>query len=129
MRMNHSYRTAMYGKIATPVVAFVVSTLFSWQAMAETLEAFTEPYQQIAVPAAEIGVIESLLIKETLDRHQIEEIMRGNDVVSDDERKAFYEAQKKSKDLKKVVLTTATAVKEDDSAAMTPPFSALPQGT
>ena len=64
MRMNHSYRTAMYGKIATPVVAFVVSTLFSWQAMAETLEAFTEPYQQIAVPAAEIGVIESLLIKE-----------------------------------------------------------------
>ena len=42
------------------------------------------------------ALAESLLIKETLDRPQIEAIMRGDDVVSDDERKAFEDAQKKS---------------------------------
>ncbi len=43
------------------VVAILTLSVETW---AETVEAFTEPYQRIAVPASEIGVIESLLVKE-----------------------------------------------------------------
>lgn len=44
------------------------------------------------------ALAESLLIKETLDRTQIELIMDGGVVVSDEEKNAFYDAQKKAKE-------------------------------
>ena len=71
---------------------------------------------------------ESLLIKETLDRHQIDSVMHGGTVVSDEEKKAFYEAQRKSKEgPSKKPHATALPIVEDDKA--TPPFSAIPQST
>jgi hypothetical protein len=75
------------------------------------------------------SLAESLLIKETLDRVQIDTVMRGGIVVNEDEKKAFYDAQRKSKDFpgnKKV--TAATAPVADDETTV-PPLSALPQGT
>ena len=76
------------------------------------------------------SLAESLLIKETLDRTQIENLMQGHSVVSDEERKAFEEAQKKAKDLKKNPsrASTVTAL-VDQELTDAPAFSALPQGT
>ena len=74
---------------------------------------------------------ESLLIKETLDRTQIENLMRGIQVVTDDERKAFEDAQKKAKELKRnppprAVLTDSTERPEATDMA---PLSAQPLST
>ena len=76
------------------------------------------------------SLAESLLIKETLDRTQIESLMQGQTVVSDEERKAFEEAQKKAKDLRKNPsrASTLTAM-EGQELTDAPAFSALPQGT
>jgi cell division protease FtsH len=76
------------------------------------------------------SLAESLLIKETLDRTQIESLMQGQSVVSDEERKAFEEAQKKAKDLRKNPsrASTLTAL-EGQELTDAPAFSALPQGT
>ncbi|MCX6104700.1 MAG: ATP-dependent zinc metalloprotease FtsH [Proteobacteria bacterium] len=76
------------------------------------------------------SLAESLLIKETLDRTQIESLMKGQSVVSDEERKAFEEAQKKAKDLRKNPsrASTVTAL-EGQELTDAPAFSALPQGT
>ena len=70
---------------------------------------------------------ESLLIKETLDAKQIATILEGQTVVSEDERKAFEEAQKK-RDQKKderVAKEFVSAKPEEEG----PSLSALPQGT
>jgi cell division protease FtsH len=72
---------------------------------------------------------ESLLIKETLDRAQIDKLMKGGQIVSEEERKAFYEAQRKSKEAgKKPVAATARPASEG-TAIEPPAFGALPQGT
>ena len=76
------------------------------------------------------SLAESLLIKETLDRTQIESLMKGQSVVSDEERKAFEEAQKKAKDLRKNPSRASTpAALEGQELTDAPAFSALPQGT
>jgi cell division protease FtsH len=71
---------------------------------------------------------ESLLIKETLDRDQIDRLMGGENIVTDDERKAFLEAQRKSKgdSIRKPQRTLEEVVEETPSA---PPFKVVPQGT
>lgn len=72
---------------------------------------------------------ESLLVKETLDRSQIEEIMRGRDVVTEDERKAFYDAQKKAKEAKRMTAAAKSGAADEPGPEAVPPLSALPQGT
>jgi len=74
---------------------------------------------------------ESLLIKETLDRTQIENLMRGIQVVTDDERKAFEDAQKKAKELKRNPLPKAVLADSPERSDVTDvaPLSALPLGT
>ena len=46
------------------MVIFVLTTNVSAVCLAETIEAFTEPYLRIAVPSPENGVIETLMVKE-----------------------------------------------------------------
>jgi len=78
------------------------------------------------------GLAEALLVKETLDRKQIEAIMRGEEVVSEEERKAFYEAQKKVKESKKPVPSASDQEgqgKAKDTLTTTPSLDAVPQGT
>ena len=77
------------------------------------------------------SLAESLLIKETLDRTQIENLMRGIQVVTDDERKAFEDAQKKAKELKKNPPQRANLAEsvERPDVSEAPPLSALPLGT
>ncbi len=76
------------------------------------------------------ALAESLLIKETLDRVQIDVVMKGGLVVTEDERKAFYEAQKKVKEARDArTKPAAVAARLDDAVADVPPLSALPQGT
>ena len=74
------------------------------------------------------ALAESLLIKETLDRTQIELLMKGGVVVTEEERKAFYEAQKKSREARMKPVVIAPIARED-KVADTPPLGALPQGT
>jgi len=71
---------------------------------------------------------ESLLIKETLDRTQIENLMRGIQVVTDDERKAFEDAQKKAKELKRNPPPRAVLAERPEATDMAP-LSAQPLGT
>lgn len=47
-----------------PVSLFALLILVSGPAVAEDLEAFTEPYKRVAVPAPEIGVIGEILVEE-----------------------------------------------------------------
>ncbi|MCX6109421.1 MAG: ATP-dependent zinc metalloprotease FtsH [Proteobacteria bacterium] len=77
------------------------------------------------------SLAESLLIKETLDRTQIENLMRGVQVVTDEERKAFEDAQKKAKELKKNPPQRANLAESVDrpDVSEAPPLSALPLGT
>ena len=77
------------------------------------------------------SLAESLLIKETLDRTQIENLMRGVQVVTDEERKAFEDAQKKAKELKKNPPQRANLAEsvERPDVSEAPPLSALPLGT
>jgi cell division protease FtsH len=76
------------------------------------------------------ALAESLLIKETLDRKQIDDLMAGLSVVSEEERKAFEEAQKKVSESKKSVVR-GSKISEGEGAqlAEAPTMSALPQGT
>ncbi|MBM4253313.1 MAG: ATP-dependent zinc metalloprotease FtsH [Deltaproteobacteria bacterium] len=76
------------------------------------------------------ALAESLLIKETLDRRQIDDLMTGHAVVTDEERKAFEEAQKKASDSKKPV-ARGSKISEGNGTqlAEAPTMSALPQGT
>jgi len=76
------------------------------------------------------ALAESLLIKETLDRKQIDDLMAGLSVVSEEERKAFEEAQKKVSESKKPVVR-GSKISEGEGAqlAEAPTMSALPQGT
>ena len=77
-----------------------------------------------------IAIAETLLVKETLGAKQINDIMDGVEIVSEEERKAFYEAQKK-KDGPKAPTSGGggdedpKAENKEDSA----PLNALPQGT
>ena len=78
------------------------------------------------------GLAEALLVKETLDRKQIDALMRGEEIVSEEERKAFYEAQKKVKDSKKStasVVSTQEADKSSDEVPTTPNPYVVPKGT
>ncbi len=72
------------------------------------------------------ALAESLLIKETLDRTQINSVMNGIDVVTEDERKAFYEAQRKHP---KPASTKIAGAVEKDRGEDSLPLTALPQGT
>ncbi len=74
------------------------------------------------------ALAESLLIKETLDRVQIENVMKGIDIVTEDERKAFADAQRKAKETKRPIAIVKTA-KGDTEISDAPPLNALPQGT
>ena len=65
-----------------------------------------------------------------LVRVQIDVVMKGGLVVTEDERKAFYEAQKKVKEARDArTKPAAVAARLDDAVADVPPLSALPQGT
>jgi cell division protease FtsH len=75
------------------------------------------------------ALAESLLIKETLDRLQIDEIMKGREVVTDEERKAFYDAQKNNKELLKRTVADAAKVEGTVAEPGVPPFGAVPAGT
>lgn len=78
------------------------------------------------------GLAEALLVKETLDRKQIEAIMRGEEVVSEEERKSFYEAQKKAKEGKKPLLTASDKSDQEKSSEdvpNSPSLEVVPQGT
>jgi cell division protease FtsH len=76
------------------------------------------------------SLAESLLIKETLDRDQIDRIMRGEVVVTEEESKAFEEAQRKTRENRRIAAATKAKNKEEsahkDEAT---PLNALPQGT
>ncbi len=74
------------------------------------------------------ALAESLLIKETLDRVQIDEIMKGKNIVTDEERKAFYDAQRKAKEAKRPIAIVKTA-KGDTEVSGAPMSTPLPQGT
>lgn len=63
MKTNHSQSIALLRTWFLGTLVLAISTSSS-VACAQTIEAFTEPYQRIAVPASEIGVIESLLVEE-----------------------------------------------------------------
>jgi cell division protease FtsH len=72
---------------------------------------------------------ESLLIKETLDRNQIDSLMNGHSVVTEEERKAFEEAQKKAKELRRPTSGPTKLSKEDvRDHTESPTLSAVPQG-
>ncbi len=75
------------------------------------------------------SLAESLLIKETLDRVQIESVMRGGVVVTEDERKAFYDAQKKSKEARRPLAPGYVPGSSESSDVAVAPLGALPQGT
>ncbi len=64
MKTNSSISTALLRSLLVATLAVITVPILSSDAYAETIEAFTEPYQRIAVPASEIGVIESLLVEE-----------------------------------------------------------------
>ena len=72
---------------------------------------------------------ESLLIKETLDRDQIDRLMKGENIVTEEERKAFLEAQRKSKNdaFRKPQPRALEEVVEETTAPS--PFKVVPQGT
>lgn len=74
------------------------------------------------------ALAESLLIKETLDRVQIDDVMKGKTVVTEEEKKAFYDAQRKAKEAKKPVSIVKTA-KGDTEVQGAPIGTPLPQGT
>ncbi len=67
MRTNPSHSIALLKDLLRSLLAalavFAVPTM-SEETYAETIEAFTEPYQRIAIPASEIGVIQSLFVEE-----------------------------------------------------------------
>jgi cell division protease FtsH len=71
---------------------------------------------------------ETLLIKETLDRAQIDVLFTGTEIVTEEERHAFYEAQKKAKEARRPKTPTLVSAAESASAAV-PPLAAVPQGT
>lgn len=78
------------------------------------------------------GLAEALLVKETLDRKQIDALMRGEEIVSEDERKAFYEAQKKVKEARRPAaapVVVAAPEKAGDDMTNTPTAYVVPQGT
>ena len=72
---------------------------------------------------------ESLLIKETLDRSQIDKLMVGEGVVTDEERKAFDEAQRKGKEPRKSAVKAKLTVDETVVVTDAPKLAAVPQGT
>ncbi len=51
-------------ELRTLLMITVVAIAMPGSAVAQHVEAFTEPYERVAVPASEVGVIESLLVKE-----------------------------------------------------------------
>lgn len=76
------------------------------------------------------AMAETLLIKETLDRNHIDMLMRGENVLTDDERKSFWDAQKKSSTPKSNKPTLdEVADHNGDESEHVPPFGVLPQGT
>lgn len=64
MNMKPSQSIALLRKLSALALAIVAIPMLSAVTRAETIEAFTEPYQRIAVPATEIGMIESLTVEE-----------------------------------------------------------------
>jgi len=75
------------------------------------------------------ALAETLLIKETLDRPQIDQVMKGEDIVTDEERKAFEEAQKKTRETLRPKTTVSPEREDSSHVADGPGFGALPQGT
>lgn len=80
---------------------------------------------------------EALLIKETLDRSQIDAVIQGQNIVSEEELKAFQDAQRKASELKAGLRKTSVSAKtlEDQSHQKlvpdenTPPLNQVaPQG-
>jgi cell division protease FtsH len=72
------------------------------------------------------NIAEALLIKESLDAPQMYAILEGKDVVTEEEKKAFAEAQNKKINTDD---SEDPSVAEVDDTTDTTPFNALPQGT
>jgi cell division protease FtsH len=76
------------------------------------------------------AIAESLLVKETLDAKQIKAIMDGEQIVTEEERKTYFEAQEKmSYEQKNPPLDKKPEGKSKDSNDDTSSINALPQGT
>ena len=81
-----------------------------------------------------MGIAEALLVKESLDGKQINLILKGEQVVTQEEIDAFYEAQKEdeSKSLKEAAdekIAGKKAESSDDVSSAGPSLNAVPQGT
>ncbi|MEZ6078492.1 MAG: hypothetical protein R3C56_23325 [Pirellulaceae bacterium] len=64
MNKKPSQSIALLRTLSALALAVAAIPTLSAVTRAETIEAFTEPYQRIAVPATEIGMIESLTVEE-----------------------------------------------------------------